>query len=133
MKRRFEHVAFVDDPADWAHAGALREVCAELNLQPVSRRTALLRGASGLLSGQPVTTGFYRNRILRSWVRGIAARRSLDAIFVYSSSMAQYVLDLDPGAAARRVIDFCDVDSDKWRQFAASHGMPRRWVYAPAM
>jgi sugar transferase (PEP-CTERM/EpsH1 system associated) len=29
-----------------------------------------------------------------------------------------------------RVIDFCDVDSDKWRQFAAAHARPARWVYA---
>jgi sugar transferase (PEP-CTERM/EpsH1 system associated) len=121
--------AFVDDPADWVHVDALRAVCGELSLWPISRRAALLRSLRGLVTGDPLTTGFYRHRGLRDWVRSLVAGRRLDAVFVYSSSMAQYATALALPAGAPRVIDFCDVDSDKWRQFAASHSRPARWVY----
>lgn len=47
---------------------------------------------------------------------------------MYSSAMAQYVLDKDLGGA-RLVMDFVDVDSDKWRQYATEANGPMRWVY----
>ncbi len=42
--------------------------------------------------------------------------------------MAQYVTDRDLGGA-RLVMDFVDVDSDKWRQYASETKGPMRWVY----
>ena len=95
--------SFVDDPADWSDLDALRAVCGELCLRPIARRAALARGLTGLLHGAPVTTGYYRDRALGDWVRALAARRRLDAVFVYSSSMAQY---------------------------AESHAPPASWIYA---
>jgi sugar transferase (PEP-CTERM/EpsH1 system associated) len=42
--------------------------------------------------------------------------------------MAQYVLD--PSLPFRRkVIDFVDVDSDKWQQFALQKRWPMNWIY----
>ena len=122
--------SFVDDPADWSDLDALRAVCGELCLRPIERRSALARGLTGLLHGAPVTTGYYRDRALGDWVRALAARRPLDAVFVYSSSMAQYADGPSLAIDGPRVIDFCDVDSDKWRQYAESHAPPARWVYA---
>jgi sugar transferase (PEP-CTERM/EpsH1 system associated) len=42
--------------------------------------------------------------------------------------MAQYLLDR-PFRPQRMVMDFVDVDSDKWRQYAETHRGPMRWVY----
>src|SRR5690606_23647433 len=48
---------------------------------------------------------------------------------VFSSTMAQFVSG--PGhAGLRRIADLCDVDSDKWRQYAEGKRPPMRWVYA---
>ena len=121
--------AFVDDPADWNELDDLRAVCGEVCLLPLVRRAALVRGVTGLLHASPITTGYYRDRRLDDWARTLASRRRLDALFVYSSSMAQYAaagLAID----GPRVIDFCDVDSDKWRQYATSHRWPTSWMYA---
>jgi sugar transferase (PEP-CTERM/EpsH1 system associated) len=43
--------------------------------------------------------------------------------------MAQFVADGDLGDA-RLVMDFVDVDSDKWRQYAGDARAPMKWVYA---
>ena len=122
--------AFVDDPADWNELDALRAVCGEVCLLPLGRRTALARGVAGLLHATPITTGYYRDRGLHTWIRALASRRRLDALFVYSSSMAQYAATPGLGIDGPRVIDFCDVDSDKWRQYAVSHRWPASWIYA---
>ena len=122
--------AFVDDPADWARLDALRAVCGELCLRPLSRRRALVRGLIGIARGAALTTGYYRDGVLREWTRGLARRRRLDAVFAFSSSMAQYVLAPELPIDGPRVMDFCDIDSDKWRQYATAHAGPARWIYA---
>jgi sugar transferase (PEP-CTERM/EpsH1 system associated) len=122
--------AFVDDPADWDDLDGLRAVCGELLLRPIARGAALARAMTGLLHRAPLTVGYYRDRALGNWVRALAARRRLDAVFVYSSSMAQYATVSGLAIDGPRVIDFCDVDSDKWRQYADSHAPPLSWIYA---
>jgi sugar transferase (PEP-CTERM/EpsH1 system associated) len=122
--------AFVDDPADWDDLDGLRAVCGEVCLLPLKRRAALVRGVTGLLHASPITTGYYRDRRLDDWLRTLASHRRLDALYVYSSSMAQYAAAHRLAVDGPRVIDFCDVDSDKWRQYAASHRWPTSWIYA---
>jgi glycosyltransferase involved in cell wall biosynthesis len=53
-------------------------------------------------------------------------------VYVYSSSMAQYVLGTE---ARSKLMQFAELDSDKWRQYAAQRrGLSRwglgRWIYA---
>ena len=42
--------------------------------------------------------------------------------------MAQYAMGRD-AAGTCRVVDYVDVDSDKWRQYAAAKSWPAGWVY----
>jgi sugar transferase (PEP-CTERM/EpsH1 system associated) len=46
---------------------------------------------------------------------------------VFSSPMAQYAPS--NGVAVRKVVDFVDVDSEKWRQYAERHRWPMSWLY----
>jgi len=48
-------------------------------------------------------------------VNRAASDHDFDAVFVYSSTMAQYV---PRGLASRAVVDLVDVDSEKWRDYA---------------
>jgi len=50
-------------------------------------------------------------------------------VVIFSSAMAQYVSP-QAGAGRRCVVDFVDVDSDKWLQYAKSRPWPMRWLYA---
>jgi len=49
-----------------------------------------------------------------------------DLVYVYSSSMAQYALRPD---ARAKVMQFAELDSDKWRQYAEVSGPLGRWIY----
>jgi len=122
--------AFVDDEADWTHERTLTERCGEICLRALPPRLATARSAMGLLNGEPLTLPYYRDRGLTQWVRSLAGRRPIDAVFVFSSSMAQYATATQFAPTARRVLDLCDVDSDKWRQYAGVHRWPMSQVYA---
>lgn len=120
---------FIDDVADKAHIGALEAYCHELRCVDLPRETAKLRALKGLLTGSPLTVASFANAAMGRWVSEVLERQKFDAVFVYSSAMAQYVMDRDLGGAPV-VMDFVDVDSDKWRQYATEAKGPMRWVYA---
>jgi sugar transferase (PEP-CTERM/EpsH1 system associated) len=121
--------AFIDDPRDWRYVAALQSVCADtcfVGLRPTWSR---LRSMGALARGEPLTLAYYRNRKLQSWVDALLARDAIERIFVFSSSMAQYVESFSR-AGVRRVLDFVDMDSDKWRQYSLSRAWPLSAVYA---
>ncbi len=121
---------FADDPADLAHAEALAELAGgETLVLPLDRRRAQARALAALPSGLPLGVAWYRDRRLQRWVEGLAARRRLGAAVAFSGVMAQYLLR-GPARALRRVVDFVDVDSEKWRQYARAQLPPMSWVYA---
>jgi sugar transferase (PEP-CTERM/EpsH1 system associated) len=117
---------FVDDDADWRHVEAARALCADAyfaRLHPLSKP---LRGLSGLLGGEPLTVSLWRDAGLQAWVDRTLASAGIAKAVVFSSAMAQYVR-LRPGL--RWIVDFVDVDSEKWRQFAATARWPLSSVY----
>lgn len=120
--------AFVDDPADWARTDGLRAVCAECHLLPLNPVWGRLRSLPGLLRGASLSEGYFRDRRMTRWVRDQAAARRFDLVFAYSSTAAQYILGPE-FAGTRRIVDFVDVDSDKWRQYAANKSWPASAVY----
>jgi len=124
------HLAtFVDHPADMRYQDVMRRTCGEVFLRRLRPRRARLRGLSAMLGGTALTMGYYRDRALQRWVDQLAAKRPLLGVFAYSSSMAQYAVGLRLEGAGGRIADFCDVDSDKWRQYSRSRGWPLSSVY----
>ena len=114
---------FVDDPDDWQHLPVLRALCADVHaagLQPTRAKIASLRG---LLTGEALSLPFYRDAGLSRWVRETAAANGLDAVVVFSSPMAQYA------AALPMLVDFVDVDSAKWTDYAPAHAWPLSLLY----
>ncbi|WP_296900235.1 TIGR03087 family PEP-CTERM/XrtA system glycosyltransferase [Thiohalocapsa sp.] len=122
--------AFVDDASDWAHLEQLRCLCAEICLRPLPPLRARLRGLSALFTGGPLTVACYRDHHMAAWVDGLAARRHLSHVVVFSSAMAQYAPLRRDGRGPRCVLDFVDVDADKWAQFARRSRWPMAWLYA---
>lgn len=119
--------AFVDDPDDWKHVEALSGmVSGELKLLPLQPSAARLRSAQGLFSGEPLTLPYYRDAAMQDWVARLLAAHPVGQAVVFSSAMAQY---LEAYPDLRRIVDFVDIDSDKWRQYAERKSWPMSWVY----
>ena len=117
---------FVDDPQDWVHRPALEPLCATSCFTSLEPRRAKLRSVSGLLRREALSLAYYRDRAMARWVKRVLAEHPISAILVFSSTMAPYVKSVTD---RRRVLDFVDVDSDKWRQVAGRSRAPMRWVY----
>ena len=118
----------VDDPADAQHLSVLRGCCAEVHAAAVTRSGRIARTLFGTRPGEPLSLAWFHEPGLARWVRaGLGARR-YDAVLVYSSAMATYV---PPGPGGPlRILDMVDVDSEKWRAYAAAAGGPKRLVWA---
>jgi sugar transferase (PEP-CTERM/EpsH1 system associated) len=120
---------FVDDDHDWAeNVPYLRDLCGESHFARLQPWAAKAKSLAGLYQGGPLTLHHYRDRGLHNWVENLLSERPIDAVFVFSSAMAQYVMGEEAGAS-RRVIDFVDVDSDKWSQYAKTKSWPLDWLY----
>jgi sugar transferase (PEP-CTERM/EpsH1 system associated) len=117
---------FVDDPADMIHLDTVRALCAGSHIARLDPREAKIRSLRGLWRGEPLTLGYYRDGGLQRWVEGVLERERIDAAVVFSSSMAQYV-ERTPGLPL--LVDFVDVDSAKWSQYAQRHRWPMSWIY----
>jgi len=117
---------FVDDPADEEYVATVRDLCPDLHVVRLHPRRAKLRSLAGLLSHQPLSLYYYRNAGLQDWVRQTLAAQQIDAIVIFSSVMAQYV---DASCRVPMLVDFVDVDSAKWTQYAPDHAWPMSWLY----
>ena len=116
---------FIDDPDDAAHIDHLRALCAGLHVAPLQPLRARLASLAGLLHGEALTLRYYRDAGLRRWVEQTVRDERIDAVVVFSSSMAQYA----EGLGLPMLVDFVDVDSAKWTQYADQHRWPMSWLY----
>ncbi|MES3020526.1 MAG: TIGR03087 family PEP-CTERM/XrtA system glycosyltransferase [Pseudomonadota bacterium] len=116
---------FVDSADDRKYITKVKSLCYETCFVDQSPLAARLRSLRGLASGEALSLPYYRDAGMAAWVARVLRRRPVHAALVFSSPMAQYLMA--PGAGAlRRVVDFVDVDSEKWRQYAEV----RRWPMA---
>lgn len=119
--------AFVDDPEDWKYAQSLMDmVSGEVKLLPLNPTWATLRSTYGLLSGESLSAPYYKNAKLKNWVGQLIAKRPIRHALVFSSTMSQYVTAYPN---LHRIVDFVDIDSDKWRQYSERKSWPMSWIY----
>jgi sugar transferase (PEP-CTERM/EpsH1 system associated) len=117
---------FIDDPDDWKYVDNVKQLCGETCFASLNPRTARLRSLTALTRNRALTVDFYRDTGLQSWVTKVMKEQPIERVLVFSSAMAQYAPDTAQG---RRIIDFVDIDSDKWAQYADKKYWPLSWLY----
>lgn len=126
-ERHAVHLAtFVDTREDLQYIDAVRKYCRSVEIVFRHPRRALAGAGLALLSGEAISVAMFRSTELRRRVRATLERERIDAAIVFSSAMAQY---LSLPAPFPVVLDFVDVDSEKWRTYGESLGAPRSWIY----
>jgi len=121
------HLAtFVDDADDWQHVPKVEAMCASSHFGKLDPLKARVRSLGALVKNRSLSLDYYQDAGMARWVAQTMAAHKIKRVMVFSSPMAQYV---DGYRDARRVIDFCDVDSDKWRQYADKKSWPMSWLY----
>ena len=120
--------AFIDDEQDWRYVEEVKSMCGECHFVGLNSRSAKLRSLPALLGSRPLSVPYYYDASMAEWVRNIMDTQPVHHVLTFSGPMAQYVAQAR-GSALRRVMDFVDIDSDKWRQYADSRRWPMSWIY----
>lgn len=119
---------FIDDDADWQHTRRVADLCASTRFIDLRPLPARWRALQALLTRQSMSVQYYRDERMLEWVAGVLATGRVRHALAYSGPMAQYI-DGSAGRVLHRVIDFVDVDSDKWRQYGDSKPWPLSLLY----
>lgn len=118
---------FADNSAEAEEQWNLRSLCRRIHVEARNPILTKLRMAQSFATGEPLTNGCFFSPRFRDEVQTTLARESYDLIFVYCSSMTQYI---PTPAPAPVVVDFVDVDSAKWAQYAQYSRFPLSRIYA---
>jgi sugar transferase (PEP-CTERM/EpsH1 system associated) len=116
--------AFADDEADKAHAAGLAPLVHRCHVEVHARgRAASL--ARGLLTRAPASVAALASRTMGEFVDEVLATERIDRVYVFSGQMAQYAPDDRPF-----VMDFVDIDSEKFADYARAARPPISWLWA---
>jgi polysaccharide biosynthesis protein PslH len=120
--------SFADDPGEIAQRINLEDYCASVDVLVRRNNVAtMVLGPVALLRNKPLSVQLFYRKAFAKLVRRHLATERFDCIIVSCSSMAQYVLS---SSAVPKVIDFIDVDSEKWRLYAQHRAFPLSFIYS---
>lgn len=119
---------FVDDVDDWRHVEQLRGLCHECHFAALPPARVRWRALTALARNEAVSVAALRDSGLAGWIAGLLRRRRVGCVFAYSGAMAQF-LATPSAVVTRRIVDFVDVDSEKWRRLGAQMHWPASWLH----
>jgi len=110
-----------------------QQYVAESGIKVIAERVRFnkLRMLVGLLKLRAFSvSNFYSGALQRRLDRHLGQNK-VDIIFCTSSAMAEYVYcsGASNRGLLRKIMDFMDLDSDKWRQYSELNGFPLSLIY----
>lgn len=108
-------------------AAALEDHCAHTLIEVVANGLAWGRMLARVPTATPSSFGYFDSPPLRRKIEAELAARPYDLVFVHCSSVAPYVRH---AKVPTKILDFGDMDSQKWREYAAHRAFPQSLVYA---
>jgi sugar transferase (PEP-CTERM/EpsH1 system associated) len=143
-----------DNPADLKYVNELRTYCKRVCVMPLNRTARKLRSMTSLIGKKPLSVGYFYSYALQRTIGHWLSTNAYDAIICFSSPMADYLfhspyfasrLSAQPATrnaqsnklatrnlelgTPKLIMDFCDVDSDKWLQYSSRCPFPFNLVY----
>ena len=115
-----------DGMQDLDNVGDLRNYVASVTTTPVIGFASMLRAVRALLFGGPLSVAAFNEAELHAAIMQRFLELRPDLIIVFSSNVAQYA-ELFPDVA--RIMQFHDLDSQKWGQYAQRSRIPLKWIY----
>jgi sugar transferase (PEP-CTERM/EpsH1 system associated) len=115
-----------DGAADLVNVAALADLATSVDAVVLRPRAARLRALIALATGQPFTVAYFNERELHARLAARMRAERFDAVVVYSSGMAQFAM---PYRDRPCIMQFADLDSLKWQQYAASSRFPWSWLF----
>ena len=148
QKHDIHLLTLADDPKDLEYQTDLKKYCSRVSVFGLNTWMAKLRSAADmLLSKKSLSVTYFYDKRLQLQMDLWLTETSYDAVLCFSSPMAEYLfrsrrLEMgnfkDPKSKIQNpksrypllIMDFCDVDSQKWAQYAQNSRLPMRVVYS---
>src|SRR5712691_11960000 len=116
-----------DHPNPFAAVSALREYFDDLEFAVVPNRWKRLWSVANLATGSSAEVAYFSSHALRTRIRDRLKVSPFHLVYVASTSMIPYALELAPRVPV--VLDFGDLDSEWWRERARRFSGVRARVY----
>lgn len=110
-----------------ADCQGIKDYCHKFVLVEVNETLQKVRMVSRLLSKDPSSMGYFYSNQLQKEVNRLLNDHKYDLIVVFSSSAAQYVEHVTD---TPKMLDFCDMDSQKWLAYVDYKKWPVSAGYA---
>jgi sugar transferase (PEP-CTERM/EpsH1 system associated) len=126
QKHEVHVFCLADGGQDLANLPALRDCAASVTAVAVTRLRSRLRSLLALAAGRPLSVAAFDEAELHQAILRKYDEVLPDLIIVFSCNVAQYAEHF-PGVP--RIMQFHDLDSLKWAQFAERKRIPLKWIY----
>ena len=129
LSRQHEvHVAsLARSPQEAREGEGLRDYCARYDMGVVNAPMQVARMLARLPTLAPSSLGYVYSSGLARSVRTALSQEAFDLVFVHCSSVAQYVEHVE---GIPKILDFGDMDSQKWLEYARYKPFPLSLGYA---
>lgn len=128
-RAQVELVSLVHDDEEASHVDEVRQFVPKVHAVRVPKIMNYARSAMSLLGDTPLTHGLLNAPGMTAVLEEVCRNDRPDVVFAYCSGMARFALQ-PPLDDIPLVLDFVDVDSQKWRDLAAAGHAPLSWIYA---
>jgi len=105
----------------------LRDYCAEVIAEVVPNSVRWRNAVLALPTSEPSSTAYFRSARLAQKIEAAWKRTRYDGVIVHCAFAAQYALPLQGGF---RIMDYGDLDSAKWSDYAGHRRFPLSAGYA---
>lgn len=119
---------FVDDVHDLQYVSLVKALCEDALFIKLNPTLARVKSLKALFFGQALTVPFYANNAMGQWVDTVLEQHGVERCVVFSSAMAQYLMG-ESNRPEKVVVDFVDVDSDKWLQYSQKKTWPISTIF----
>ncbi len=108
-------------PEEAAEGRGIAPYCASFEMEVVDNRLQALRMLARLPTTIPSSFGYFFSAQLARKIGTLLRENRFDLIFVHCSSVARYVSNI---AGIPKILDFGDMDSQKWLEYARYKPFP---------
>ncbi len=114
------------DANEVEEARGLAAYCRKVLVEVIPAASAWARMLTSVPTFAPSSFGYFHSAKLQDLIRRELDGARFDLIFVHCSSVAPYVADV---VGPTKIIDFGDVDSQKWREYSRHRAFPLSVAY----
>ena len=127
-RAELELVSLIHDDEEAVHVEDVRAFVPHVTALRVPPWRTRANAAAAMITQQPLTHALLDAPGVWAAVQDIVERRCPDVVFAYCSGMAKFALQ-PPLDRVPLVLDFVDIDSQKWRDLATESRWPHSWIY----